>query len=61
VGPHALRIAQRVRVARGLLEAGEAIADAACASSFADQRHLHRHFKRGLGITPGQYRRRFER
>ena len=26
---------------------------------FADQSHLHRHFERTLGLTPGEYRRRF--
>jgi AraC-like DNA-binding protein len=59
--PHALQIAHRIRVARRLLEAGEAIADAAFATGFSDQSHLHRHFKRGLGITPRQYQQRLNR
>jgi AraC-like DNA-binding protein len=57
--PHALQVAHRVRKARRLLEAGQAIADIAAATGFADQSHLHRHFQRHLGVTPGEYRRRF--
>jgi AraC-like DNA-binding protein len=56
--PHALQVAHRVRAARRLLEAGETIADAAAATGFADQSHLHRHFQRSLGLTPGEYIRR---
>jgi transcriptional regulator GlxA family with amidase domain len=38
------------------------IAEAAMRTGFADsapsaQRHLHRHFKRIIGVTPGQYRK----
>jgi AraC-like DNA-binding protein len=57
--PHALQIAHRIRNARRLLEAGQTIAATAAATGFADQSHLHRHFQRGLGLTPGEYRRRF--
>jgi transcriptional regulator GlxA family with amidase domain len=57
--PHALQLAHRIRKARRLLEAGETIADVAAATGFADQSHLHRHFQRGLGLTPGEYQRRF--
>jgi AraC-like DNA-binding protein len=57
--PHALHIGHRIRVARRLLEAGETIAATAAATGFADQSHLHRHFQRSLGLTPGEYRRRF--
>ncbi|HEY2716761.1 MAG TPA: AraC family transcriptional regulator [Solirubrobacterales bacterium] len=56
--PHALQIAHRVRAARLLLEQGEPIAAAAAETGFADQSHLHRHFRRTLGMTPAQYRRR---
>jgi AraC-like DNA-binding protein len=55
--PHALQLAHRVRAARRLLEAGESIAAAAAATGFADQSHLHRHFERTLGLTPGAYQR----
>jgi AraC-like DNA-binding protein len=56
--PHALQIAHRVRAARRLLEAGESVAATAAATGFADQSHLHRHFRRTLGLTPGEYQRR---
>jgi AraC-like DNA-binding protein len=54
--PHALQIAHRIRTARRLLEAGETIAATAAATGFVDQSHLHRHFRRSLGVTPGAYR-----
>jgi AraC-like DNA-binding protein len=56
--PHALQVAHRVRAARRMLEAGDSIAAAAAATGFADQSHLHRHFQRSLGVTPGEYQRR---
>jgi AraC-like DNA-binding protein len=34
------------------------IAETAGATVFPDQSHVHRHFKRSLGLTPGQYQRR---
>ncbi len=55
--PHALQLAHRIRTARRLLEAGETIAATAAATGFADQSHLHRHFGRSLGLTPGAYQR----
>lgn len=57
--PHALHIAHRIRAARRLLEAGHTVTVTASATGFADQSHLHRHFQRGLGLTPGEYQRRF--
>jgi AraC-like DNA-binding protein len=54
--PHAYLIQQQVREARRLLDRGASICDAACACGFTDQSHLHRHFKRIWGVTPGQYR-----
>lgn len=56
--PHALQVAHRIRAARRLLEAGEPVAATAAATGFADQSHLHRHFKRSLGLTPREYQRR---
>jgi transcriptional regulator GlxA family with amidase domain len=53
------RATHRIRVARRLLESGETIAQAALATGFADQSHLHRHFQRSLGITPATYQQRF--
>ena len=58
--PHALQVAHRIRAARRLLEAGETIAETAAATGFADQSHLHRHFQRSLGLTPGEYQTRFK-
>jgi AraC-like DNA-binding protein len=55
--PHALQIAHRVRRARTLLEAGHTVAETAVRTGFTDQSHLHRHFRRSLGFTPGQYQR----
>lgn len=56
--PHALQIAHRIRRAQHLLETGHSIAEAAAASGFADQSHLHRHFRRSLGMTPRNYQTR---
>lgn len=58
--PHALQLAHRIRAARRLLEAGLSIAEAAEATGFADQSHLHRHFQKSLGMTPAEYRQRFD-
>jgi AraC-like DNA-binding protein len=57
--PHALQVAQRIRIARRLLEAGRTVAETATSTGFADQSHLHRHFRRSLGLTPGEYQRRY--
>jgi AraC-like DNA-binding protein len=57
--PHALQVAHRIRKARGLLEAGQTIAETASATGFADQSHLHRHFQRSLEPTPREYQKRF--
>jgi transcriptional regulator GlxA family with amidase domain len=57
--PHALQLAHRIRTARRLLEAGRTPAQAATAAGFTDQSHLHRHFRRSLGVTPAEYQRRF--
>jgi AraC-like DNA-binding protein len=55
--PHALQIAHRIRNARRLLEAGHTAAETAAETGFTDQSHLHRHFQRSLGFTPGEYQR----
>jgi transcriptional regulator GlxA family with amidase domain len=59
--PHRYLLAQRILRARRLLEAGEPIAAVAAATGFVDQSHLHRHFRRGLDVTPAQYAARFRR
>jgi len=46
----------RIDYAKKLLRSGMEIIDAASACGFFDQSHLNRHFKRMVGVTPGQYR-----
>ena len=56
--PHAFQVQLRVSQAKRLLGKGLDIAQAASQSGFSDQSHLTRHFKRIIGITPGEYRRK---
>jgi AraC-like DNA-binding protein len=53
--PHRFLLAQRINAVRALLERGTPIGRAALLCGFADQSHLHRHFRRAWGITPGEY------
>jgi len=55
--PHAYLNYVRVQAAKRLLIANWTIIDAALETGFTDQSHLHRHFKRMVGVTPGQYAR----
>lgn len=48
---------RRVEAARWRLLDGEPIAAVATAVGFHDQAHLHRHFTRLVGTTPGRYAR----
>lgn len=57
VPPHAYQVQLRVRRARELLARGVSTALTASETGFFDQAHLHRHFKRLVGVTPGTYRR----
>jgi AraC-like DNA-binding protein len=61
VPPHRFLLAQRIDAARAMLERGAPIGRAALACGFADQSHLHRHFRRAWGITPGEYLARLQR
>jgi AraC-like DNA-binding protein len=54
--PHAFQTQVRVARARVLLLQGLTISEVAVRTGFADQSHLTRHFKRLVGVTPGQYR-----
>jgi AraC-like DNA-binding protein len=45
----------RVAEARACMATGGSIADATYDCGFFDQSHLHRWFRRVLGVTPGQY------
>lgn len=53
--PHAYQIQSRLRLARKLLKQGNTISNVAQECGFHDQSHLHRHFKRANGYTPGQF------
>ena len=53
--PHAYVIERRVDLSRRLLDAGGRPAEVAARCGFADQSHLIRHFKRVVGVTPGEY------
>lgn len=53
--PHAYLTQLRVGRAKHLLAAGMPIPQVAQVTGFTDQSHLTRHFKRLVGVTPGQY------
>lgn len=53
--PHTYQIQNRLKLAKKLLKKGNKIMDVALDSGFHDQSHLHRHFKRAMGVTPGTY------
>lgn len=54
--PHAWLLQQRAEKARHLIRHGTGLAAAAGDCGFADQSHLHRHFVRQFGYTPGAWR-----
>lgn len=53
LGEYAL--SRRVSLAAAHIRAGEGLAQAALAAGFYDQSHLNRHFRRRMGVPPGQY------
>lgn len=53
--PHAYLTQVRVQRSKALLTAGLPIAEVAALTGFVDQSHLSRHFKRIVGVAPGQY------
>lgn len=55
--PHAYLNHVRVQQAKRLLRSGWSITNTALETGFTDQSHLHRHFKKIVGVTPGQYAR----
>lgn len=55
--PHAYQIQKRLNCAKSLLLAGQAALDTALFCGFTDQSHLHRHFKKYLGVGPGAFQR----
>jgi AraC family transcriptional regulator len=56
--PHQYVILRRVERARQLLQAGKdlSLAEVALHVGFSDQSQLSHHFKRLVGVTPGQFR-----
>jgi AraC family transcriptional regulator len=58
--PHQYVILRRVERAKELLQAGTSLslADIAAHAGFLDQSQFCHHFKRLVGVTPGQYRTR---
>jgi len=55
IPPHAYLTQVRVLRAKKLLSVGIPIAQVAWETGFADRSHLNRHFKRLVGVAPGQY------
>lgn len=55
--PHAYLTQVRINHAKTLLARGYPINEVAFDVGFVDQSHLHRRFKRIVGMTPGQYRK----
>jgi AraC-like DNA-binding protein len=57
--PHQFVITRRVERAKELIQAGTALslAEVATHVGFWDQSHSSQHFKRLVGVTPGQFRR----
>jgi AraC-like DNA-binding protein len=53
--PHAWQVDQRIQRARGLLDQGMGLAEAALHLGFADQSHFQRAFKQRVAATPGEY------
>ena len=56
--PHQYVLTRRVERAKELLRAGTdvSLAEVALRAGFSDQSQLSRHFKRLVGVTPGQFR-----
>jgi AraC-like DNA-binding protein len=57
MSPHEFQIVLRVEQAKRLLASGALVTEAATATGFSDQSHLHRYFRRYVHVTPGDYRR----
>ena len=56
--PHQYVIARRVERAKQLLQGGDdfSLAEVAARAGFSDQSQFCHHFKRLVGVTPGQFR-----
>jgi AraC-like DNA-binding protein len=53
--PYAYLESVRIRHAQRLIEAGKSLAEVAMEVGFSSQSQLTRHFKKIIGVTPGQY------
>lgn len=54
--PHAFQLLCRLRLSCSLLRADTAASTVAVSAGFADQSHMHKVFKRHLGLTPGEFK-----
>jgi AraC family transcriptional regulator len=55
--PHQYVIARRVERSKQFLEGGDlSLAEVAARAGFSDQSQFSHHFKRVVGVTPGQFR-----
>lgn len=54
--PYRYLVMRRLDHARALIDTGEALAQAAADSGFADQSHMTRQFKQAFGVSPGRWR-----
>ena len=54
--PHAYQIHLRIERSLPLLRQGMTLSHVAETMGFNDQSHFIRHFKRTMGVTPGQYK-----
>jgi AraC-like DNA-binding protein len=57
LSPHAYQTHVRLSHAKHQLLRGMPLKDVAAATGFYDQSHFGWHFKRLVGVTPGQYRK----
>ena len=55
--PYSYLESVRIRQAQRLIEAGRPLVEVAVEVGFSSQSHLTRHFKRIIGVTPGEYAR----
>ncbi len=53
--PTRFRTMRQLDLARGMIEGGAALCDAAVDAGFADQSHMSRMFKRTYGLTPATW------
>lgn len=53
--PHRFLLMRRLQRAKAMIADGEALAEVAAETGFADQSHLTRHFKKAFGMAPGAW------